>query len=251
MNDKPNGRPTTKQREGNPSSASPSASPKSKTKIGGLQPPRVETGARTYPTDPNDPRSPYQVLFPLIRQHLWAPDGKPPPAWDERREGSVLKRLLAHRSLSQVEVAILGLAQLRDTGQIDWLKRGTKVTSRALYNTRSGVSQMFELATREYWQAAKRRPRRQTASLVGEILMHSLRQSDTYKRYIRSPEWRVRRQRVLARAAMRCERCNRIGGGLEVHHLRYDSLGFEPDSDLEVLCPDCHKMADQERTSHG
>lgn len=198
-------------------------------------------------TSASDPRSPYAALFPLIRQHLWGPDGKPPAAWDERREGSVLKRLLMHRSVSQIEVAILGLARLRDTGMITWLRKGEKVTSRALYNTRSGVSQMFELATREYWQTAKRRPKRPSFSLLGDFLMHSLRQSATYKRYIRSPEWRARRQHILARAALRCERCNRFGVALEVHHLRYDNLGDEPETDLQVLCLNCHKTADRER----
>ena len=104
--------------------------------------------------------NPYAVLLKLVREHLWKPDGKPPAAWDERREGSVLKRLLVHRSVSQIEVAILGLAQLRDSGQVDWLKPGDKVTCRALYNSRSGTSQVFELATAEYWRLAKKRPKR-------------------------------------------------------------------------------------------
>ena len=59
-----------------------------------------------------DSQAAFRQLFPIIRDKLWAPDGKPPEAWDERREGSVLKRLLIHRSLSQLEVAILGLASL-------------------------------------------------------------------------------------------------------------------------------------------
>lgn len=185
-------------------------------------------------------KGPYEILFPLVRQELWPPDGKPPEGWDERREGSVLKRLLIHASVSQIEVAILGLARLRENGSISWLKPGAKVTCRALYNTRSGVSQMFELATLEYWRVAKRRPKRQMQSL-GEILMYAVTTSDKYKRYMESPEWKIRRAAALARAGMRCERCRRMGEGLDVHHLRYDSLGFEPDEDLEVLCVKCHK----------
>jgi 5-methylcytosine-specific restriction endonuclease McrA len=196
-----------------------------------------------------DTRLAYKVLFPLIRQRLWAPDGLPPPAWDERREGSVIKRLLIHRSQSQIEVAVLGLAQLRDEGSIDWLRPGQKVTMRALYHTRSGVSQMFELATSAYWRAAKHRPKRSNMSAIGDILMHSLRQSADYKAYMRSPKWRARREQVLARAAYRCERCGLYGRGLEVHHLRYDNLGHESDSDLEVLCLDCHPMADAQRAA--
>lgn len=114
--------------------------------------------------------NPYGVLLRLVREHLWVPDGKPPVGWDDRREGSVLKRLLAHRSVSQIEIAILGLAQLREAGLVDWLKPGAKVTCRALYNSRSGVSQMFELATAEYWKSTKKRPRKQDAESLGDIL---------------------------------------------------------------------------------
>ncbi len=120
--------------------------------------------------------NPYGVLLKLVREKLWAPDGKPPAGWSERREGSVLKRLLAHRSVAQLEVAILGLAQLRDAGCVDWLKPGVKVTCRALYNSRSGVSQMFELATAEYWKSAKKRTPRGMQSL-GEILNEAKRRA--------------------------------------------------------------------------
>lgn len=195
---------------------------------------------------------PYATLMPLVREHLWAPDGKPPEAWDERREGSVLKRLLAHRSVSQIEVAILGLVQLRDRGEIDWLRPGQKVTSRALYNSRSGASQMFELATRAYWLTAKKRPKKRERT-VGEILEHAIRvsegrgTSERYRRYLNSPEWAAKRAGALARSGMRCEDCGAYGVPLEVHHLRYDSLGFEPDEDLRVLCLECHDRADARR----
>lgn len=119
--------------------------------------------------------NPYTALFPLIRDKLWHPDGKPPVDWSERREGSVLKQLLVHRSVSQIEAAILGLALLRDSGLVAWLKPGDKVTCRALYNSRSGVSQMFELATAEYWKATKKRPKKQTLEGLGAILARALK----------------------------------------------------------------------------
>lgn len=195
-------------------------------------------------------QEPYRVLLPLIREHLYPPDGKPPATWDERREGSVIKQMLRFWNVSQIEVAILGLARLRDTGQIDWLKPGAKVTLRALYHTRSGVCQMFELATAEYWRVAKHRPKKRPDRSVGEILESAIRQgefSERYKRYLQSPEWRAKRAQVLARAAERCERCDDFGVMLEVHHLRYNSLGFEPLEDLEALCERCHNRADAER----
>jgi len=114
-------------------------------------------------------------LLPLIRKHLWVPDGKPPAGWDDRREGSVVKQLLRHRSVSQLEAAIIGLAQLRDTSQVDWLKPGDKVTCRALYNSRSGVTQMFELATSWFWHVERRKPKKQTLREIGGILNKAMR----------------------------------------------------------------------------
>lgn len=121
-------------------------------------------------------REAYAILLPLIRRTLWAPDGKPPEGWDERREGSVLKRLLVHRSVSQIEAAIIGLAGLRDTCQVEWLKPGDKVTTRALYNTRSGVSQVFELATAWFFHENRKKPRT-TMRTLGGILDEAIRRS--------------------------------------------------------------------------
>jgi 5-methylcytosine-specific restriction endonuclease McrA len=63
--------------------------------------------------------------------------------------------------------------------------------------------------------------------------------SPQYLGYMRSQEWRNRRQRALARAGYRCQVC---GGksGLQVHHVSYANLGHEQDEDLTVLCSDCH-----------
>jgi hypothetical protein len=198
-------------------------------------------------TTPSTPATPYAKLLPLIREQLWAPDGKPPEAWDERREASVLKRLLVHRSVSQIETAIFGLRQLRDTNQIVWLHPGDKVTTRALYCSRAGVSQVFELATRAYWESAKKKVRPHDWSSVGSVLFHSLRQTSEYREYMRSPAWRACRQRALGRAGGKCERCASPRSDLDVHHLRYDSLGHEPDADVVVLCWACHAKADRER----
>jgi hypothetical protein len=189
----------------------------------------------------------------LIRKELWPPDGKPPTGWDERREGSVLKRLLMHRSVSQVEVAILGLAQLRDSGDIAWLARGQKVTSRALYNSRSGASQMFALATDAYWRIAKQRPKRGFVGIAASVefamrrVERGARADDMYTQYMQSPAWQARRAKRLALAGLRCEGCTAYGVPLEVHHLHYRSLGHEEDADLEVLCKPCHNQADAER----
>jgi len=76
--------------------------------------------------------------------------------------------------------------------------------------------------------------------------------SETYEHYLSSPEWRQRRHAAIAAARWRCARCGwqcvwYDGRGLEVHHLHYDTLGAEADTDLEVLCWRCHPAADRER----
>src|SRR5262245_14671819 len=62
-----------------------------------------------------------------------------------------------------------------------------------------------------------------------------------YPDYLRTPEWRRRRDRALARALWCCEwpdcRARKV---LEVHHKTYNRLGDELDQDLAVLCPQHH-----------
>ncbi len=59
-----------------------------------------------------------------------------------------------------------------------------------------------------------------------------------YAKYIVSPEW-MRRAAALKLKRGACEDCGE-SEGLQVHHLTYQRLGYERDSDLLVLCDDCH-----------
>jgi hypothetical protein len=67
----------------------------------------------------------------------------------------------------------------------------------------------------------------------------TVQRKSKYSRYLRSPWWRERRQKALAHAGNRCEKCQTTYR-LEVHHRNYARLGEELDTDLEVLCHDCH-----------
>src|SRR5918994_4687352 len=60
-----------------------------------------------------------------------------------------------------------------------------------------------------------------------------------YEEYLRTFEWRGRRERKLEAADYRCQFCNRYRKSLDVHHRTYDNLGQELDSDLIVVCRDC------------
>lgn len=78
---------------------------------------------------------------------------------------------------------------------------------------------------------------------------YSPEQQAFYARYLRSPEWRARKERRIARAGRRCEfETMRLGAGgfkrvrcertryLCAHHNSYANLGAEPDCDLDVYC---------------
>lgn len=60
-----------------------------------------------------------------------------------------------------------------------------------------------------------------------------------YRKYLRSPKWKARRQALIADRKWRCEVCG-SGFKLHVHHLTYVRLFDELDTDLAVLCDECH-----------
>jgi HNH endonuclease len=62
-----------------------------------------------------------------------------------------------------------------------------------------------------------------------------------YQEYLASVWWRRRRHLRLQKAKGRCERCGAVTSIADVHHIHYDRRGDERDSDLEVVCRDCHR----------
>ena len=74
-----------------------------------------------------------------------------------------------------------------------------------------------------------------------------------YQAYLNSADWRSRRNRALKLADWCCQRCA-SRRELEVHHNTYERLGREWDSDLDVLCFNCHRgehLDRPEQTSLG
>ena len=63
----------------------------------------------------------------------------------------------------------------------------------------------------------------------------------TYREYIQSDAWKIRRQRALRLAEQKCQVCG-SQDRLETHHNTYERLGHERDSDLVVLCHNCHTL---------
>lgn len=66
-----------------------------------------------------------------------------------------------------------------------------------------------------------------------------------YQEYLKTPEWRQRRQKHLQSAGFRCQVCNANGVTLHVHHRTYERRGTERFSDLIVLCRECHELFHQ------
>jgi hypothetical protein len=63
---------------------------------------------------------------------------------------------------------------------------------------------------------------------------------DDYWAYLRTDWWRERRQRALRRAKHRCELTGATDH-LEVHHVTYERIGCERDSDLIVIYEPVHE----------
>jgi len=65
----------------------------------------------------------------------------------------------------------------------------------------------------------------------------------SYPEYLQSAHWARMRSIARYRAGWQCQRCgNEEGRRLDVHHLTYERLGCEEDTDLIVLCSLCHAL---------
>ena len=60
--------------------------------------------------------------------------------------------------------------------------------------------------------------------------------------YLRTPEWRAKRQRVLERCGGLCEGC-REARATQVHHLSYEHWKCELLWELVAVCDACHEAA--------
>lgn len=71
----------------------------------------------------------------------------------------------------------------------------------------------------------------------------------TYREYLRSPQWRRRREQRLKLDGYACQQCGTTSKQyrLEVHHLTYKRLGHERMEDLQTLCVLCHPIATSEQ----
>lgn len=80
--------------------------------------------------------------------------------------------------------------------------------------------------------------------LVGSKALPFEERHAIYRRYLKSNTWLRVRIRIFKLRGYQCEKCGISEGvQLEVHHRSYERLGFELDSDLQILCRICHLSA--------
>ena len=91
--------------------------------------------------------NPMAVLIPLIRTHLYRPVGQPPLGWSDRRDGSLVLAFL-RQGVAPLELAdaIIGLAHLRDTGELVFAGPGTGLSLRPLWKAGHGPLPLFRAA---------------------------------------------------------------------------------------------------------
>lgn len=75
------------------------------------------------------------------------------------------------------------------------------------------------------------------------------RQTIEYLERVTSPEWRRLKARLVRERGRRCEHCGATDKRLDMHHRHYDRLGHEEPHDLQLLCRECHQLADRRRAA--
>lgn len=88
------------------------------------------------------------------------------------------------------------------------------------------------------WLDREREPERQKRYAEQAARLEELR-TMPYREYLQTAEWQETRKQALKRAHYKCQLCNREGR-LNVHHKTYEHRGQELNSDLIVLCENCH-----------
>lgn len=70
---------------------------------------------------------------------------------------------------------------------------------------------------------------------------------ERYDRYLLSDEWQVRRRRILVRDHHMCQQPGCTREADHVHHLTYERVGEEWDTDLTSVCFPCHRQLHPDR----
>ena len=78
---------------------------------------------------------------------------------------------------------------------------------------------------------------------VRQKVLFNKTSKERYNEYLKSPQWKAKKNLVLKRANYCCEGCGASKVSLEVHHLTYERKGMELLTDLVAFCGRCHELA--------
>jgi hypothetical protein len=67
-----------------------------------------------------------------------------------------------------------------------------------------------------------------------------------YHGYMKSSRWKRVKERIYKLRGRKCELCG-SEVNLHVHHLNYNRLGRERNSDLQILCSNCHATTHEDK----
>lgn len=95
----------------------------------------------------------------------------------------------------------------------------------------------------DFNRRAKKAKQKEKIKKHAPHLLHS-EHKEKYLAYLKSPEWKNKRQLLFAERGKRCELC-RGTVMIQVHHLTYERLFDEDLKDLQVLCMPCHQLQHQ------
>ena len=70
-----------------------------------------------------------------------------------------------------------------------------------------------------------------------------------YVKYLQSKHWQNLRDRLIGDKKV-CAGCGYVVPVVQLHHMTYERLGHELDSDLAVLCPKCHDLVHDAKSQH-
>jgi hypothetical protein len=82
---------------------------------------------------------------------------------------------------------------------------------------------------------------RTIAELNAKPSFAPLEPTTRYGAYLQSEHWKLFRLSVIAKRGSRCEVCSTWLNRPQLHHLNYERLGLELETDVVVACDDCHR----------
>lgn len=76
------------------------------------------------------------------------------------------------------------------------------------------------------------------------------KRKEDYIKYLKSREWIEFRANIIKKRGKACEKCGKTNCIIHAHHLTYERIFVELESDIQLLCEECHKKIHNKKTKH-